>query len=531
MSRLLGPEYFDGSRLLDFKKALELFNNELSLISKSNRNGTIIFDEDFKENQLVLNNIRAFFPGSEVNLLFWTKRVTYIMEPNNYVIRYPVGEDLSDVEDTQTYVISIQSVTIFMMAKMYCDSADNDMYRRLCMYGSGDCVTIRPPPCRERVEDGQLKIMTTVVLAVDDVKFVDGDNILVIGSSSPEGAFSGMSYQIISEMVNKEIIVDLYDPHDVDISYKVGTVTYNHHRSEKVICKDDVIKYKLLLDDAWVPGRARDWDPDALFFHFKHFSVKSFPGDGLFNHLIYQQAFLTLNRERRCTNHRLKYHYRENAWLGECGGCLELKHMLRGEYKKSFYVAFMEMHERNCITRKKRPNLLRLDKRTGDKKWYEVKPFEVSNSIYWCMPWDRFDGFDVIYPQIQKLRDKRILFSSRLSVLDDIYFLSIVLVKENGKYYVNRSKDVLPEYFYYGDGVIDIMKDSLVYKEGTKGVKKLYNIKKPEVREHLSPVINKTQYENIVKDRVKPVVGKPKRHKVKGEVIRGDVKHRDKDKE
>jgi len=120
------------------------------------------------------------------------------------------------------------------------------------------------PGERNSVDDGQLKIVTDSVLAVDALDKKEDLKILVVGCSSEGGCLSGLAYEVISTMVEKSTF-DMYDPYTVNVSYKIESNTFKHFQGEYRY--QNVEKYDLVLDDAWQAGkRHNDIDENENVF-------------------------------------------------------------------------------------------------------------------------------------------------------------------------------------------------------------------------------------------------------------------------
>jgi len=202
------------------------------------------------------------------------------------------------------------------------------------------------PGERETQDDGQLKITTDAVLAVDSLVSRDSVKILVIGSSS-DGVTSGIAYDVICTMLtNSEI--HLYDPFTVNCSYEIGSNRMRHFS----LCYDyqSIELYDLVLDDSWNETSYISEDIEKVkVYDARAFSVKKFPFEQV-DCNFYYQAFVTPGREQRAVSREICYNYNFHP-LGICPGCLELKYLLKRNYNSEFYEAYFDAHKINCVTK------------------------------------------------------------------------------------------------------------------------------------------------------------------------------------
>jgi len=327
---------------------------------------------------------------------------------------------------------------------MYSLEGNMDQYYRMKSLRTVLPFISAPPPsvCRIR-GDGQMKILTDVIETLQDINFEDGDKILVLGSASEEGVCAGMSYKILSYMTDKEVEVDLYDPQDVDMTYKIGTVTYNHYRkpyyfSDKGNDKD----YKLLFDDVWIQGEVRSWDQGNYYSQFPFYSIKWFPFSPdrcrVENSIIKKQRYFTPGGESRLVTHVPQILYRREDKLGKCLKCTWLKYILWKDYPIEFYDYIMKMHNYNCVTKEMR-SWFGPEDDTGTNKWYEISDMVLTGE-WFTTPWDPILGHGILFINDQTVKGRKFVFSDRRNVRALLYNNSIVFVKEyNGRCFTNRS--------------------------------------------------------------------------------------------
>jgi hypothetical protein len=143
------------------------------------------------------------------------------------------------------------------------------------------------PPTATKDTDGQLKICTDFVLAIDDMLRSDPRDyyrILIIGSSSLEGR-AGLSYEILPYMLPNAHIT-LVDPFEVTTTYSlkspIGSTLYVKECRKFDYSELDNETYDFISDDSWVEGTSRfSRDVYGRVTNNKHFSVKLFPWDRL----------------------------------------------------------------------------------------------------------------------------------------------------------------------------------------------------------------------------------------------------------
>jgi len=259
----------------------------------------------------------------------------------------------------KTVSVSSYDIGYFFQFDMYNEKFDFDAYDQVKHAKIKYSFVL--PPQRERVDDGQLKILVDAMLAVDTLVSIRKEenydvpiNVLVAGSSSSTLTTGGESYQIIPYMV-PVLSMELIDPNEFNMTYSVEGLISSvvshfpgmHHYDDKY--------YDLILDDVFI-----DYAPkkmhlirDALGRRDKNckvYSSKLFPGGGIPFGSRYFQVVKTKGREQRWVSHGRSPRYRPNNRLGACLMCTELKYYLKNDYDDRVYDFFLRMHKRNCIT-------------------------------------------------------------------------------------------------------------------------------------------------------------------------------------
>jgi len=375
-------------------------------------------------------------------------------------------------ETTVKYKISGLFCRLFFFFRLYSMDADYDTFRRSYQLKVG--VETEVFPSREDFKDPQLKILTDVILAIDDMISEEGANqksVLVVGSSSEDGVSSGLAYGVIPHMLDN-YKVDLWDPYNNEgkITHENGQL--NFHKGCYTLREDDKNRYDIYLDDAWEPKIARSWDPNDLFTTFKYYSVKWFkemkkPIEFGKNFYEYFQAFKTDQNEYRLVSRRIdRINYEYAPFLGSCPGCRELKFMLKNRYPDSFYKYYMECHKVNCIDKTiKRVPLIGKDEKHKEQVWYECSGSLKGFSYLY---YDKFTGGTLI-PINQVFKGDKICFTDFGMVLQSYYDECLVVVVDGyGDYYINEFDN---KSFTYLGFKVKVTGNQVIYPKINKGKK------------------------------------------------------------
>jgi len=459
---MLGPEYYDGTMERNVLDVIAKITQRMTrqIVKEEKKDGVgiinvddlLILPEVYREVIKVhqdkqKNDVSSFLGLSQEEIeccyMFFCRNVKWSYSKHSalYDIHYPVA-DGEDIFVTKVYTLSAKVLSAFIEFKMYTIMQDYDSFR-LSVVNKID-FPVENYPMREGFVDGQLKILTDVILAVDAAGR-DITKVLVVGSASEDGVSSGLAYGIIPYMVDNALI-DLYDPFNNPGEVDVKGVHYRYFRDEKKIEKNDSKMYDLLLDDAWERSCSRPWDKDGNYKHFRHYSVKWFRDmnvefKSVFSH-IYYQAFSTGEHEqrlvsRRVTDLNLRYH----PILGDCPGCRELKYNLNRIYSDDFYRYYMSCHQVNCIDKSiRRVPLRNNDDSRIEQMWYEVQYQDQENnrelkSVYY----DKIVEENVfVVPINQVFKGDSLIFSEYSSVRQNYYRDCFVLVKNKQGTYCNK---------------------------------------------------------------------------------------------
>jgi len=180
---MLPSSYFDGS----FMKKFAEFEQRVLLSGVLDGSVNVIVSKnDLSVSSTVLDVIRKRKPHLEIYLLFFCRKVKIVRENNDFLVYYPYHEGL---EKPKSYFLENKVLGPFISCRLYTLFPDYEEFDRIMVYGSYVVPSLELYPDREVIEDGQLKILTDLALAVSHANLQPSDRVLVIGSSSPNGVF------------------------------------------------------------------------------------------------------------------------------------------------------------------------------------------------------------------------------------------------------------------------------------------------------------------------------------------------------
>jgi len=441
--RTLDKSYFDGSRSAICHDFLESMKHVVMQDYPYDRR--IIKRIDFTLNLSILDSLLAICPEDEKMLLFWTRYTSYTETADAYEVRYPVVPGL-DNDGSQVYMVDKIAFNLFIFCRMYTPFAEESQYVRSKLFNVQVPFIVSAPPSKESIKgDGQMKILTDFIEIAQPIYFEDGDKVLIAGSSSEGGVCAGKSYNILSFMTQSKVDVYLYDPYEIEVTYTVGTVTYHHIRG-KYEYDGTESKYRLLIDDIWIPMADRQWDPNNYYALAQDFSIKWFP---FYNDdkkhkqrkgYIKYQHYFTKGGEQRYTSIMPKINFKRNDFLGPCAKCTLLKYIIYRDFNIGFFDYILRMHLIHCVTKEKR-SFVGEKFETSCQKWYQVEPFDLMLGGWITTPWDIVSGVQVVYPSEYMVKGLRMVFNDKRMVRPDLYLYSTILVVQNGDYYVNKPDD------------------------------------------------------------------------------------------
>jgi hypothetical protein len=461
---MVDTSYMDGTRLdicIAFLEDLKKFNINTIVQEK-----IIIREEDFTLNPFILKTVRENFPELEVCLLFWTKFSIYKETNDKYEISYPVIDDIDD--NTDKYEVSKETFNLFLFCDMFTMNPKKEVYMRMKIARISVPYIVSPPPSIVSiVNDGQMKILTDFIETVQDIGFVDGDKILIVGSSAEGGYCAGKSYNVLSYMTKQKIDMYLYDPEDIETEYTIGSVTYHHYR-KKYNYDGSESQFKVIFDDAWTGDLERVWDENNCYALAKYYSIKWFPFYDnkyrLKKSFIKNQVYYTKGSEQRCVSHEVKVAFKRCDYIGSCPKCVWFKYILHKDYGIEFYDYIMKMHDVNCVTKERRT----FDKSVildVDYQWYEVEVIDKLFNNWFTVSWDPVKGLPVMYPSDTNIKGRNIAFTNKNFVRPDIYQLSnVCVIESDGKHFVNREN--IENFIYKKNVETDLVVD-FVYNVGT----------------------------------------------------------------
>jgi hypothetical protein len=453
---MLDPSYFDGSRELELESLLRQFDEPLCLSNGTAFIAPIVQIDDLLIQRKVFFDVTGYNKSLESYFLFFCKNtiITNRKKRRHVIVHYPVI-DGNLVASTKEFFFNYDDLYAFISSDMYNDEYDVPKYELLMRTGG----TVSLPEflgARASVEDGQLKILLEVILAVDSADLVEGDKILVVGSSSPDGVQSGLAYQIIASMA-PGVIVDMFDPHEVGGSYileeEKKKTYFNCYREYKTIGQDDTKEYKLYLDDAWSGKKGyyrKQWDPYDLYINFPHFSIKWFDdwGDAKRGSVHYQVSKTPQLERRRVSRDIDFFRYTPNDLLGTCPVCVEFKYRVKKKYPKRVYDIFMKVHIRHCVTKQKNRMILRADnlRTLGTTHWHPIecslrllqqhKFFAVRDGM--CLP-------PVVYSVFKESR----VYVEDYEDIDLDMMHNLVIYKRGPECFINRRNDFIQKMFTF----------------------------------------------------------------------------------
>jgi hypothetical protein len=336
----------------------------------------------------------------------------------------------------KTVTVSSYDVGYFFQFNMYNENFDFDGYDKVKL--SKIKFNYVLPPQRERIDDGQLKILVDAMLAVDElvsIKKNEKDDVpvtvLVAGSSSNTLTTGGESYQIIPYMI-PVLSMELVDPNEFDMTYSVeGLVSSCITHIPRCHYYQDRY-YDLILDDVFLDCAPKIMHRirDVLNVREKNcrvFSSKLFPGSGVPYGSRYYQVVKTKGREQRWVSRPRVPCYRPNERLGSCSMCTELKYYLKNDYDDRVFDFFLRMHKRNCVTGEIRSVVSTVISSEIDFQVIESDVFNLRQDLL-KFSWDR--GLDDVNYNADKLFLDAQLNSNVLShncvVSSDFHFVPVV---------------------------------------------------------------------------------------------------------
>jgi len=344
---MLGPEYFDGTRTKKFQLLKQMALGMREVIDEAVIVETEAYVQDLLVPRSVFDGLVKYDRSYAKYLLLWCRNIKVNRRVGSVEVSYPVIDGVETLV-TKSYMLMDNIIGIFFLAKMYTEKANYAMFSAIVSIGGSDGGIY--PGLRESQDDGQLKIMTDVILALDDVACLKEDKryrILVIGSSHPGFPSSGKSYEVIARILPNSDVY-LYDPANVNYEIQIGKTNFYYISGSYSYSKGG--SYDVILDDAWIEGKLHaDRDPGFSVLSAPHYSVKKFPYEEFPPTRIYYQLFGTSGREQRAVSRNVCFEYKPVPGLGKCCACDELRFLMRGHYE-GLAEDFMSMHKRNCQT-------------------------------------------------------------------------------------------------------------------------------------------------------------------------------------
>jgi len=406
---MLGPEYFNGVRNAAMTQMIENFKKFGGQYFDLKNRTVNISEEDLSVDVECYKRFVTTYPQYEVCFLAFTDGVMCI--PHYYdtfniidgMQRFSYQKGRNGIRSE--YSIDVRIMGAFMDAKMYSPIPDFDLFNSLI--DRKELISYVLPRSRSLIDDGQLKILTDVILAVDDLELEFPQRVVVVGSSHPGPSEGGIAYDILPLMGVKGE-VDLYDPYNEQMEEVVGDLKLRYHKAEYSY---NFVEGDLILDDAWVDNQVhRDFDPSGVAYKYPHFSIKKFPFEYYDSGgYIYHQVFRTQGEEQRYVSRKQYCSYRPLP-LGYCMACVELKFRLRQNYSSDFYEYFMNAHRVNCVTKQHRQK--GIEKLPNLDEFRPVEKFELNESLFTTnLDIKLKEKFFVISEDSAKLRNSVVIVS------------------------------------------------------------------------------------------------------------------------
>jgi len=293
-------------------------------------------------------------------------------------------------------------------------------------------------PHRGEKVDGQMKIMTDAVLAMDAIADKNGLKVLIIGSSHEPGIVPRSAYAPLFYMTTNSTF-DMYDPYEEEGEMIVNTNRIIRHR--KPYIGYDVENYDLVLDDAWTELGTRI--EQYMIAHTrkefkdkfkKHYSLKVFKP--IMQGRYYYQVGRTKSKEMRYVSRDIipARNISVEKHLGTCAFCRELIYYLREEeYHPMFFSAIARCHKDGDGMHIDREFTLMWDIRQFEVAW---EPVEVDLSNVKVLVSD-IGMIDREFPQVElrkeHLRDQIIMVSMPMMVTNIVASEAKLIIRENGK--------------------------------------------------------------------------------------------------
>jgi len=221
---------------------------------------------------------------------------------------------------------------------------DSNVLRQVPMY-----------PERGSVVDGQMKIMTDAVLAVDALENKENQKILVIGSSHEPGIHPRSSYMACFYLVTNSQF-HMYDPLEESGMEIVNTNQIYRYRQPFVYRQENLEGFDLIIDDAWTNRGTsiETYLPQQSGSQWKsympaNYSMKVF--ELVIRGKYYYQVGKTEAREKRLVTRSLLPYYNHSLRdkLGNCSFCIELLyHLIEVDYDESFFHKIRRCHRISC---------------------------------------------------------------------------------------------------------------------------------------------------------------------------------------
>jgi len=201
-------------------------------------------------------------------------------------------------------------------------------------------------PFRESVDDGQMKICVDLFKLVQVMGSTYNQKVLIVGSAS-QATGGSKSYELLQYMF-KDSEFHLYDPHDVNDSYRAKNGNVYFRNASVYVYSPEVAKFNVVQDDAFVSHskNRQHIDPKQYLFMVPYYSCKKLECDHeYFKHsLSLRQVGATVTSEERAMSHVPMIGNVEEVRFGTCSFCREMRYYCRHSYSDDFFKSLARMH-------------------------------------------------------------------------------------------------------------------------------------------------------------------------------------------
>lgn len=479
MGLLPASRYNSISRLSLLRELTSIYvNNTVEVETRIDiKKSDLIYDS-----QLYFNLQEMTFPLKE-----WILRC-FLLFSINVTRRYDANSIVFTYENYE-YVVPILIINSFLFHKQYVRLEayiDIEADYKLNLNREVEII-----PARKSAVGGQEKIMVDAVLTIDALKVFDKLKICIVGSSHDSRISTRSAYYPLFYMVtNSEFyLYDMLEEEGTDIIN-----TNKIHRYRKPYMYEDMTKYDVFLDDAYIQGRTAIESivkaKVTLGFPIwtlypQHYSIKIFSNSVEGNY--YHQVVETVSGEMRLVSRVITPNFKQRLKLGRCPFCRELKYFLKRNYSDEFYERILQNHrdhKKDCY-----PSewyYKRFDKEKNEYKsmvgaWEKVpkSKFKVVGGVFHIKDgpeWSQSVRRIVIDCQFNniavELREEHIRLVD-IVISDDLYLTSNIIAARNvykwdGEACFKLKKDTVSESYTFSGDSVGYLASHLMNKRANK---------------------------------------------------------------